>query len=306
MKLARTLGLLLIAGVSAFATSVTFTFDTQTINGIVVNGLSSGATASQIATYMNQVLAAAGGCPGCSVTVLVSGSSVGAVADQTYNGDGHVTGPGNGSTSLTLGDSTGATASNTNSTIGSTDTFIANTSDGKSQISQQITLQFHGIAGLTVTSFDYEIFPDGSCSALTSGSCGGAPTGGIYPNQPDLEFAAGTSTNGAVGAGGDTIQKTYYGVTPDTSNGMSGTIDGTATHSPNSGSSNSEAAPQLIGTWNGSLTGATELDFVDWPATIGIDNLAISYNTTNPEPASLVLLGTLVGGLLLRKKLKAS
>jgi hypothetical protein len=297
MKLARTLGLFLVAGVSAFATSVTFTFDTQTINGTVVTGLSSGANSAAIQTYMQNVLNAAG-CTGCTVTVYTGGSS-GAVADQTYNGEGHVTGPGTPATkSLTLGDSNGATQSNTTSTVNSTyDTFIANTNDSSGQVSQQITVQFHGIAGLTITSFDYEIFPDGTCSALTSGSCGGAPSNGIYPNQPDLEFAAGNSTNGTVGAGGDTIQQTYYGITPGSGS------DGNTNNSP---LSNSEAAPQLIGTWSGSLTGATELDFVDWPATIGIDNLAISYNTTNPEPASLILLGTLVGGLLLKKKLKAS
>jgi hypothetical protein len=37
--------------------------------------------------------------------------------------------------------------------------------------------------------------------------------------------------------------------------------------------SSAELAPQAIGSWSGSLTGATELDFLDWPATIGIDNL---------------------------------
>src|SRR5579864_5125404 len=73
-------GVLLSWGTSAFATSVTFSFDTQTINGQVINGLSAQATYSQIQTYMDQVLAAAG-CSGCGVTVYAQGSS-GAVADQ--------------------------------------------------------------------------------------------------------------------------------------------------------------------------------------------------------------------------------
>lgn len=292
------IALFLCAGVSAYAGSVDFTFDTQTINGTTITGLSSGATSAQIQTYMNQVLAASG-CTGCSVTVLVNGSLIGAVADQTYTGDGHVTGPGTGSNSLTLGDSNGATASNTTSTLDSShDTFIANTSDGSTQVSQQITLQFSGITGLTTDSFDYEVFPDGSCTQLNAANCGGRANGnGIYPNQPDLDFEAGNNTNGT-----DPLVQAFYGVTP-------GTTNGTATHSPNSGGTSAELAPQAIGTWTGSLTGDTELDFVDWPATIGIDNLVISGSHINagpnvPEPASIALLGTVV--FLLAKKLRRS
>jgi hypothetical protein len=155
-------------------------------------------------------------------------------------------------------------------------------------VSNQITLQFAGFTGksLTFTSFDYEVFPDGTCAQLNPTNCGG--TGD--PNQPDLKFEAGNNTNGT-----DTLQQTFLGVTP-------GTTNGTATHSPISGSTHSELAPQLIGTWTGSLTGVSELDFVDWPATIGIDNLNVSFSTPVPEPASIVLLGTLV--FLLTKKLR--
>jgi hypothetical protein len=289
------LGMFLSAGVSAYATSVSvdFTFDTQVINGTTITGLSSGANSAAIQAYMNAVLTASG-CSGCTATVLVSGSNIGAVADQTYNGDGHATGPGTGGQSLTLGDSTGATASNTTSTLSSYDTFIANTNDSDGTVSNQITIQFSGFTGkaLTINSFNYEIFPDGTCPALTSASCGGAATSGIYPNQPDLEFDAGTGTTGS-----DANVATYYGVTP-------GTTNGNATHSPKSGSGSAELAPQLIGTWSGALTGDTELDFVDWPATIGIDNLGISFSTTTPvpEPASIALFGTLV--FLLTRKLR--
>ncbi|MGA7412665.1 MAG: PEP-CTERM sorting domain-containing protein, partial [Bryobacteraceae bacterium] len=104
----------------------------------------------------------------------------------------------------------------------------------------------------------------------------------------DLEFDAGTNTNGT-----DPNVATIYGVTPNTTNG-------TAKHSPISGSS-TELAPQAINTWSGSASGS-EFDFVDWPATIGIDNLTISIPSTDinntsstvPEPTSIILLGTLV------------
>src|SRR5262249_7012482 len=170
----------------ASATSVTFTFDTQTINGTTITGLASGANSAQIQSYMNSVLAAAG-CSGCSVTVMVSGNTIGAVADQTYNGEGHVVSNTSGK-SLTLGTSDNAT---NNATLTPTntgthhnyDTFIANTNDSSGTVSQQITLQFSGFTGLgmTVNSFDYEIFPDGTCTALSSGSCGGTKVGGVYP-----------------------------------------------------------------------------------------------------------------------------
>ena len=88
----------------------------------------------------------------------------GAVADTTYNGEGHVTGPGsagpNGTAakSLTLGTSDGATASNLTSTVNSTyDTFLANTNDQSGQISQQITMKFSGFTINGSASFDYEI-----------------------------------------------------------------------------------------------------------------------------------------------------
>lgn len=296
---------LLSAGISAHATSMTtvdFTFDTQTINSTVITGLSAGATASQIAAYMTAVLVASG-CTGCSVVVPTTNSgngvSQGAVADQTYNGEGYVTGPGNGGTSLTLGDSTGATASNTNSTLNTNgqghvvyDTFVANTDDSSNQVSNQITFQFEGFAGdnITVNSFDYEIFP---CQNGYE-NC---------TNPPDMTFEAGNNTNGV-----DTKVSTFgtngvqSGVTP-------GTTDGNAVKSPNSSDT---TADQYIGVWNSgiTLTGNSELDFIDWPATIGVDNLSISYGPTPPgnspspvpEPATVALFGTVV--VLLTKKLR--
>ncbi len=306
------LGIAAVASATSF-TNVNFSFDTQTINGHTVTGLSSGATSSQIQSYMNSVLTYAG-CTGCTVTVLTgtltNGNTAGAVADQTYNGDNNVIGPGTGSKSLTLGDTNGATQSNTNSTVNSSyDTFIANTNDSSGQISQQITIQFSGFTGLglTVNSFDYEIFPDATCTSLTNSSlCGG--TG--FPNKPDLMLEAGNNTNGtdslvsSFGTGG-----VQYGVSPGSANfnstsapcSASGTCDG---HSSGDSTVNS---PQYIGTWTAGISNVTELDFIDWPATIGLDNINITWDAPGssvPEPVSVILLGTAVAGLVLRKKFR--
>lgn len=201
---------------------------------------------------------------GCANCVTVTG----AATDQTYNGDGHVVGPGNGSKSLTLGTTDGATASNSNSTLNASyDTFISNTAnkDGTNQISTQIIITFtHGFTLNGNISFDYEIFPDAT---------------GTTQNPPDLTFNAWDGVNLLK-------TKTFLGVTP-------GTSPVGATHSPASGANGTESSPQLIGTYStGPLSNITELDFIDWPATIGVDNL----KSTVPEPRGTSLL---LGGLML-------
>jgi hypothetical protein len=210
-------------------------------------------------------------------TLLKAGQTVtvaGGVADKTYNGEGYVVGPGadkSSVTPLTLGNTDGATTVTNNSTVSRTlDTFIANTNDSSQQIANQITMKFSGLTINGIVSFDYEIFPDGTAS-----------------QPPDLIFKAGPTGNTS------TIV-TLLGVTPGTSP-ISTTI---------SEKSNSESNAQIIGHWSGAITNATELDFVDWPATIGIDNLTIT--TSNPEPSSIILLGTtgLAFFYLLRRKLQ--
>ena len=225
---------------------------------------SSGDNSAAVGTYMTGVL-------GSTVTVT------GAATDQRYNGEGHVTGPGTGSISLTLGTSNGATASSSNSTLNSScgtppcyDTFLANTTDSSKQISQEFTMLFQNTQSGSV-SFDYEIFPD------ISGS-------------PDFIFKA---WDGAV------LVSTFttLGVTP-------GTTDGNATKSP----LGNEASKQFIGTWSsGSPLTFTKLEFIDWPATVGVDNLKISQV---PEPRGgvlflgLVLVAAVAGAKMRRALVK--
>lgn len=264
--------LLLLAPVGRASTILDFNF----------NSLASGATASQIATYMTNALQS-NGCTGCSVTVE------GAVADQNYTADGNVVGPREGDQydSLTLGDSNGATSSN-GTWNSSPDTFIANTSDSGSQVSTEISLMFTGLT-ISSLSFDYEIFPDYLCTSLNN--CGRNDS-----NLPDFKLTAGTGPIGsglAVTAFG--TNGTQYGVVP-------GTTDGTLTRSP---ANYSELAPQYIGvSGNLAVSNVTDLNFVDWPATIGVDNLQITYDGNAPEPNSLLLAGIGVGliGISLRRK----
>ena len=290
--LSSALLVLLGGAVSVQAGTITFNF----------NSLGASATSAQIAAAMTSQLVAAG-CIGCSVTLPTGtsggGDSEGATTDTTYNGDGHVVGTVSGSTvtSLTLNNTSGGT--NPTSSTGANNVFLANTNNSSGTISNQITLDFQGFTLNGAAGFNYEVFPDGTCTAMNSGSCGGSPTGGIYPNQPDFIFQAGTNTNGAdpaVSSFG--TNGTQYGYTPGSTNGS------TLTHSPNSGKFTAEAAPQYIGTWSGSLSNVTELDFIDWPATIGLDNLQVSWNTPSPvpEPASLLLFGTAVFGLAMKLK----
>jgi hypothetical protein len=211
----------------------TFSFDS----------LASRQGNTAIQAYMNNVL-------GGAATVTVTG---GALTEQTYNGDGHVVGP---CSPANCGP--GATVSSV--TLGP-DTFIRNASGIDS-----FTFTFSGLLIQSV-SFDYEIFPDGTCPNLQN--CGGKGN----PNLPDFTFSTDL---------GQVFH--YYGQAPAAPG---------YTHSPNSGRSKVELAPQLIGSGSWNLGGATTLIFTDWPATIAIDNLVI--NTADaPEPGAVLLLGTLI------------
>jgi hypothetical protein len=257
------------------------------------NSLASGVAATgttSIQSYMQGLLVA-----GQSVTVTPGA----VVTDKTYTGDNHVVGPSRNS--FTLGTTNGATDGTTSSPTGalnsSNDTFIRNVSG--------ITGWTFTFTGITVdsVSFDFEIFPDGTCPSLSN-------CGTNHANLPDFTFSTNLGT-----------VFHYYAVLPGTATATPGTpLSTTAGWTSYSGSPamSSETAPQLLGT-TGTLTtnvaGATSFTFLDWPATIGIDNLTVTYHTNGPpdtpnsvpEPASMLLLGTGLLGLVgaLRRKYRA-
>ena len=246
----------------ADAASVTFAY----------GSLSDGATDAQIQSYMNAQLGSHG-----SVTVT------GAVGSDSYNADGHVTGPVTGF---------GRHATYSSDTLANTDgTFIMNNSEGN-PASNDILMSFSGLA-ISSISFDLEIFPDDSCTSLSGNNCGGRGN----PNQPDLTLLAN----------GSQVEQ-WLGLTPDTGGNSNG-ID--ASPYPDSPAMNDgETAPQLLGS-SGVVdlpADTTTLDFQDWPATIAIDNLVVNFNTdppppSVPEPSTIALLGTALLGLGLFRRL---
>jgi hypothetical protein len=244
-------GLALGAAPSAQAGTITFDF----------GSLSNGASNAQIQTLMNSLLPA-----GESVTVT------GAVASNNYNGDGHVTGPTTGSTSFTLAQLDPA----------NNRTFIKNDTDHSSN---EIKMVFSGLT-ISSISFDFEIFPDGTCPSLSN--CGGSG----HPNLPDLTVISNGSHQVAE----------YFGVVP----GQAGSYNTSYIHSPASGQFSNELAPQLLGS-SGILNlpaGTTQLEFQDWPATIAINHLKID---PVPEPGTITLLASALIGLAaaLRRRTRA-
>jgi len=234
----------------AHASTLTFSF----------SSLTNGASNSVVQNYMDSVLKGVG-----SVTVK------GSIASNSYTGDSHVVGPIVKSkyTSVTLANSDG--------------TFIMNdTSKG----SNEIDMTFTGLKIYSVT-FDYEIFPDGTCAN------GNKDKHGHYINcssWPDFTFDADKG-----------LVFETLGVMPG--NPGAPWPDSPAMH-------NGETAPQYLGIGSlnsGTVTfknGVSYLQFIDWPAAIGIDNLKIT-TTPAPEPGVVPLLGlTLLGvGGALRRRL---
>ena len=242
----------------ALATVFTFNFDSTAIT----NNTSTPTSNAAVQSYMNGIL------PGITVT------GAGGLSNSNYTGDGHVIGPvSNGSVNpLTLGNTNGGLLDSPAPAASRPDGYIVNSG------ADRITLTLPTGTNAAWISFDFEIFPDGTCPTLSN--CGGSGN----PNLPDFEFLA----NGV-----PATNWVKYAVIPTSPNN----------HSPASGPTGAELAPQYLGTLSLAVNGANVLQFVDWPQRIGIDNLVV---TTVPEPGTMLLAGIAAAALLLTRARKGS
>jgi hypothetical protein len=280
---------LTFAGFGGYAHAGTFTFNFGALTGYSSSATNQAASiAAQLTTQLHTV------CPGCTIIATSAAFGADAVIDKTYTGENHTVGPTNGAGAVmpeTLGDIGNGTTVTSDSqftyaqlqTNGFNTQFLANTNDSSQQnfcgsggtsACSEISFQFSGLT-ITGASFNFEAFPSASGAGF--------------------EFEAGNHTNGT-----DTMIFTQNGVTPCLTVGACGAGSGTDGHSYKS-QSGTETDAQFIGSWSGSFASSTELDFVDWPPTIGISNLTINFNTPPgvPEPSSVLLLATACVGVVL-------
>jgi hypothetical protein len=254
--------------------NVTFNFNdinlalkTNTGYGVGNVAVSNGTKTDGIALSMTAALQ--------QVSAKSAVTIVGAVATQSYNGEGRVT-------TGTLGTTEGGVASTkvvNGVTLKVSDTFLVNNNFGlKQQTSttavtggatyDRFSLNFSDFV-ITSVQFDYEIFPNATCQKKSG--CG--PDMALLVNGVQQWYDSVAASN----------------VTDPTKLGTTGAISFVPT---------------------GGVAG-TKLTFVDWPAIVGIDNLRITgcAKTVNgvcgftpppsdvPEPITLALLGAGLFGL---------
>ncbi|HKW02829.1 MAG TPA: PEP-CTERM sorting domain-containing protein [Vicinamibacterales bacterium] len=239
---------------AAYASDIAFDF----------NSLSTGAHltgANSVQTYMNTILAGNGG-----GTVVLSGGGLNGnslIVTNSYDGEGHVYGP--GGVAVTLGTTDHGVAHG-----GPNDNFLY-TFTGTS-----IIMQFSGLAPVHGVTFDFEIFPNNECSNVNN------------PNQcssvPDFTF----KFNGVTVPGGHFLA----------SNPPAGSRS--ALSNPET---NPQMPPMFFSYTFASSMSAFTLEFDDWPATIGVDNVTL---VRSPEPGSMILLGSGLAGFLARRRTKAA
>jgi hypothetical protein len=318
------------AGNSAQALTLNFDFNSLadgndqtgagTFNALAFNAAGRNTANQVVEDYLKSVTQAAGLGSGYIIDMpwvpLASGLSTGVVAEKDYAGEGYVVGTTSGVTvstpmsgiisgtstrivPLTLGNTdyygthnTCTTAANCAVTLvsGTNYTFTANTinpSDPShvsnthiatldayltnqqgSNGSQQFQMDISNAIKVTKVSFDFEIFPS------------------TDPN-PDFTFKF-------KGSDGKTYAVKYLGNDTDPGSSINA-LD--------------EDHKQMIGHFDidtalicGAGCYATALYFIDWPVTIGIDNLSLDYTKTAVEPMTSAVLLSGLGGLWLARR----
>jgi hypothetical protein len=313
----------LASHVSAIALAAVATFGLASVDsaqaaGIVFtfNSLTDTSNNAAITAYMDSVVKAANAAYGAvSLNATVACPGCGAEGETNYTGDNHVVGLtvtngtagqlpatpvgggtyqllSNGVIPLTLGNTDGFTEPNGSSGLAqmgnanpyspngkvghltTLDAFITNDVNNSSPDKTTIGLQFSGFTFQSI-EFDFQIFPDASCT-----------TAGCTSGLPDLTLKYKDS-NGVM----QTVHQ-FLGETPDGD-----------THSPISGKTGTELTPQLLSHALFNLPEATnEVWFVDWPRTIGVDNVCLDCGpprTNAPEPMSLAIFGVGLAGLVI-------
>jgi hypothetical protein len=269
------------AATSAQATTYFFDFNTMGYNTTTKNGnvtFVSPNDNAAVDAYMKSIM------PGVAV------SGAGEISNNQYTGDNHVVGPVVSGQVIpaTLGSTDGGVAHALGTTTATgLDNYIVNATTDRITITAPTGTKIYSL------SFDYEIFPDGTCPnpGSTNSSVNMGCTNNTQAAWPDFELLA----DGSAAAPAFTT----LGVVPS----------GAGCHSVSSGTGSCEPAPQFLGV-TGALVfvnGVSTLQFVDWPQMVGVDNLCL--NTTKgstgctrppqkvPEPGSLALIGLALAGL---------
>lgn len=286
VALAASLLTMVLAPSAALAALITFDFDSMGYRSSSTPGSDSA-----VGTYLNGVWSGAGQAGAITVT------GAGELSNNQYTGDGHVVGPSTTTSTCTHYDrlhnctAYTTTTTTTPATLGSTEGGVQgsasvdplSTQDPDNYIvnatTDRITITFP--TPIYALSFDFEIFPDGTCPSASS--CGRGQA-----NLPDFSLWA----DGA-------LQMQAFGVYPG--------APGTFSHSTSSGNGHTEPAPQYLG-HAGLIVfdeGVTQVSFVDWPQRIGIDNLVVDTECEYlscprhdaPEPPMLPLVALGLGAL---------